>query len=102
LADIIEPSAVDGRTILVGVTRLADDGSYEQEQFVGIASIEDCETHALVRLRCDDGEVRDYPFDTRTLQRAPAGEYRLRSTGQVVRNPDFLMTWMVEGGMSDR
>jgi hypothetical protein len=77
----------------VGITRVADDGSYEQEQFVGIASIEDHQTYALVRLECDDGETLDYPFDARALQRAPAGEYRLRSTGQVVRNPDFLMTW---------
>jgi hypothetical protein len=96
LADLIEPCDVDGRTILVGITRQARDGSHEQEQFVGIAGIEDRETYALVRLRCDDGEMRDYPFDARTLQRAPAGEYRLRSTGQVVRNPDFLMTWIME------
>jgi hypothetical protein len=96
LADLIEPCDIAGRTILVGITRQARDGSYEQEQFVGIAGIEDCKTYALVRLRCDDGEVRDYPFDARTLQRAPAGEYRLRSTGQVVRNPDFLMTWIME------
>jgi hypothetical protein len=95
LADRIEPSEVDGSRVLVGVTQVADDGSYAQEQFVGIAEIEDCGTYALVRLRCDDGEVRDYPFDRRALQRAPAGEYRLRSTGQIVVNPDFLMTWTV-------
>ena len=91
----IEPSEVDGRRILVGITRVAADGSYEQEQFVGTASLEDHQTYALMRLKCDDGEIRDYPFDARSLQRAPAGEYRLRSTGEIVRNPDFLMTWTV-------
>ena len=95
MAERIEPTDIDGRRILVGVTTLADDGSYQQEQFAGTAEFEDCGTYALVRLRCDDGEVRDYPFDTRTLQRAPAGEYRLGSMGQVVRNPDFLMTWRI-------
>jgi len=95
LPDRIEPSELDGRVVLLGITRLVDDGSYEQDQFVGVASIEDQTEYLLVRLSCDDGEVRDYPFDSRALQRAPAGEYRLRSTGQIVRNPDFLMTWTV-------
>jgi hypothetical protein len=91
----IEPSEIDGRVVLLGITRLAEDGSYEQEQFVGLASIEDQQSYALVRISCNDGEVRDYPFDVRALQRAPAGEYRLRSTGEIVKNPDFLMTWTV-------
>ena len=95
MADRIEPSELDGARILVGVTKLADDGSYEQEQFVGTAEIEDRGTHALLRLQCDDGQAREYPFDARALQRAPAGEYRLRGTGEVVRNPDFLMIWTV-------
>ena len=92
---IVEPTDLIGRKILVGITRFAPDGSYEQEQHVGIADIEDGETYALVRIQCGDGELRDYPFDQRALQRAPAGEYRLRSTGEIVRNPDFLMTWTV-------
>ena len=95
LPDLIEPSELEGRTVLVGITRLANDGGSEQEQFVGTATIDDRETYALVQLKCDDGEIRDFPFDARSLQRAPVGEYRLRSTGQIVRNPDFLMTWTV-------
>jgi len=95
LPERIEPSEVEGRVILVGVTRLAKDGSYTQEQFAGLASIEDQQTYALVRIDCDDGQVREYPFDARTLQRAAPGEYRLRSTGKVITNPDFLMTWTV-------
>jgi hypothetical protein len=101
LADRIEPADLEGRKILIGITWELADGGYEQEQFVGVASIEDQATYALVRVRCDDGEVRDYPFDVRTLQRAPAGEYRMRSTGQIVRNPDFLMTWLATKGMSE-
>jgi hypothetical protein len=95
LAEQIEPSEIDGRVILVGLTRYQSDGGYTQEQFVGVADVEDRETYALVRVSCDDGVVRDYPFDARSLKRAPAGEYRLRSTGQVVKDPDFLMTWTV-------
>ncbi|MEA3001451.1 MAG: hypothetical protein QOH81_239 [Sphingomonadales bacterium] len=93
--DLIEPAEVDGSVILLGITCLGADGTPPQEQFVGVGSIEDQQTYALIRIRCDDGEVRDYPFEARSLQRAPPGEYRLRSTGQVVKDPDFLMTWTV-------
>jgi hypothetical protein len=95
LADTIEPGDLQGRRILIGITRVAADGGYAQEQHVGIAGIHDRGTYCLVTIECDDGETREYPFDSRTLQRARPGEYRMRSTGQVVANPDFLMTWVV-------
>ncbi|MDQ8756359.1 hypothetical protein RCO27_08965 [Sphingosinicella sp. LHD-64] len=95
LPERIEPSELEGRVILIGITRLAKDGNYTQEQFAGVASIEDQQAYALVRIDCDDGKVREYPFDVRTLERAAPGEYRLRSTGEVITNPDFLMTWTV-------
>ena len=93
--DPIEPSEIDGTRILVGITSQAQDGTLEYEQFSGTAQIEDQGTYALVRISCSDGEMRDYPFDARSLQRAPAGDYSLKSTGEVVKNPDFLMTWTV-------
>jgi len=83
---------------LVGITHLLDDGSYEQEQFAGKATIRDEEDYCLVEVSCTDGEVRQYPFDRRSLERAPKGEFRLRSTGEVIQNPDFLMTWEVSKG----
>ena len=86
---------LQGRTILVGLTRLLGGDDYEQEQFAGTASISDAEGYCLVTLHCTDGEVRDYPFDARSLQRAQAGEYRLRSTGEIIKDPDFLMTWTI-------
>ena len=95
MADRIEPSQLDGAKVLIGITRQATDGSYEQEQYVGIVQLEDHGEYCLVRVRCSDGEVRDYPFDARSLERALPGEYRLRSTGEVVTDPDFLMSWIV-------
>jgi len=91
----IEPFELRDRKILIGITRVAADGSCSQEQYVGIADVEDRQTYCLVSVACDDGETRDYPFDARSLQRAAPGEYRLRSMGQVVTNPEFLMTWTV-------
>ena len=99
LPEAIEPDDLDGATILVGITRLHADGSCSQEQFAGRATLKHRQDFSLVELQCTDGEQRSYPFDALSLQRAPEGEYRLRSTGEMIENPDFLMTWEVsEGG----
>lgn len=93
----IEPADLEEAIILVGITRMMPDGDYDQEQFSGIASIAlQSNGVNLVRIACDDGQTHEYPFDPRTLERAPPGEYRLRSTGQVIVDPHYLMTWTVE------
>lgn len=92
----IAASDLDGATVLVGITRVAKDGSVSQEQHSGVASIAEHENMTLVELACDDGEVRKYPFDPRSLSVATPGEYRLRDTGRVIVDPHYLMTWEVE------
>jgi hypothetical protein len=42
------------------------------------------------------GETYGLPPDLRSLKPAPAGEYRLRSTHEIVRDPDYLATWVIE------
>ena len=98
---MIEPAELDGAKVLIGVTREHLSGEVSQDQFVGVAQISDEESYCLISITCDDGEVREYPFDARTLAKAPPGEYRLRSTGQVVKNPDYLMTWIVTEGQPE-
>lgn len=41
------------------------------------------------------GDSYVLPPDTRSFSRAPAGDYRLHGTGEIVTNPDFLTTWTV-------
>ena len=87
--------------MLIGITRVSSDGSVEQEQYAGVAKIEDRGTFCLVNVGCSDGEMRRYPFDARAIESANHGDYRLRSTGEIVRDPDFLMTWEVSQGSED-
>jgi hypothetical protein len=94
-AERIEPSELDGAKVLIGITRELQGGGYEQEQYHGTASFEDQGSFGLVIVQCSDGIEREYPFDARSLARAAPGEYHLRSTGEVVTDPDFLMTWIV-------
>jgi hypothetical protein len=79
-----------GRTLLLGVTHTGPDGDFrDQEQLVGTIMVVDLDDGIVVS--CDpDGRQFILPGDPSWVERAPAGEYRLRSTGQVVTNPDYL------------
>jgi len=51
---------------------------------------------ALVREGLATFEEWDWlPPDLRAFQDAPPGEYRLRSTGEVVVDPDFISSWTI-------
>jgi len=41
------------------------------------------------------GEEYNLPPDTRSFRRAGPGEYRLRSTGETVIDPDFTVTFSI-------
>ena len=82
-----------GKTILVGMTYYNKNNEFvEQKQFWGtIISIN--ENNIVIKQK--NGEEFTIPNDKRAIEPANPGEYRLRSTGEVVKNPDFLSTWNV-------
>jgi hypothetical protein len=82
-----------GKHLLVGITYLNHDDSFiEQKQFHGnIVRINEHEGIVL-QLHDSDQEYK-LPPDLNALQAAPKGEYRLRSTGEIVVDPDLLTTW---------
>jgi hypothetical protein len=80
-----------GARVLVGLTVLEHDGSLlEREQFCGVVEIASAEG---VLLRLPNGDTRSLPPAPEAFHKAEAGEYRLRSTGEVVVDPDWLRTW---------
>ena len=82
-----------GKTILIGLTYYTADNEFiEQKQCWGTV-IESDEKRILVRL--NDGKIFSLPPDLRSTKIAPPGEYRLRSTGEIVVNPDYLSTWNI-------
>jgi len=86
-----------GKRVLVGITDLAPDGAViRQRQFHGHAIRADRHGGIAVRLAgARAGEEVLLPPDTRAFRPAASGEYRLRQTGEVVVDPDFLGTWSV-------
>ena len=84
-----------GATVLIGITRLGDDG-YEQEQMFGVIRSANPRNGFEVALAGSrEGQTYWLPPDLRSFSLAAPGEYRLRSTGETVTNPDFTSTWTV-------
>jgi hypothetical protein len=87
-----------GKYVLIGVTDYASDGKtvLSQEQYHG--RIVAADEKVGVKIECEGvwaGKTMNLPPDLRSFQLARPGEYRLRSTGEVVTNPDLVATWSV-------
>lgn len=82
-----------GKVILIGLTYYSHDNELiGQKQYWGTV-IE--ANKKRIRIQQNNGEIFSLPPDLRSTEKAPPGEYRLKSTGEVVMNPDFLTTWIV-------
>ena len=80
-----------GKTLLVGITYYTKNGDLiERKQFYGKVVFADTSGITLLQ---DSGEKLELPPDLSSTKKAPRGEYRLHSTGETVKDPDFLSTW---------
>ena len=74
-----------GKYMIIGITYLNKKGNIiKREQFYGKVIISD-ERRGIVIRREKTGE-----------EKAKPGEYTLKSTGEVIMNPDLLSTWIIE------
>lgn len=90
--------ALPGKCLLVGITYVAEDGSLiEQQQFFGEVQSAHPRKGILLALQGRrTGEQYNLPPDTRSIELAAPGEYRLRSTGEVVVDPDYTVTFSLQ------
>jgi hypothetical protein len=86
-----------GKVLLVGITNVGDDGSVinQQQLFGRVLSTHPQNGILLSLLGQRTGEKFNLPPDTRSINAAGLGEYRLRSTGEVLVNPDYTATFSV-------
>lgn len=83
-----------GKSVLVGITRhSAGDEFIGREQFFGL--IESVDNVKGFCLRTTAGEIEWLPPVLNSFERAEPGEYRLKSTGELVEDPDFISTWVL-------
>jgi hypothetical protein len=87
-----------GKTVLAGITRLASDGTTikSHQQYHG--KIVRADRSAGIVMECEgvwSGKTITLPPMTSNYHPANSGEYRLRSTGEIIKDPDVLTTWSV-------
>jgi hypothetical protein len=94
-------SALVGKYALIGLTFVDhDENIISQVQRHGRIHEADASHGIAIRLVAHgqhwDGEMYRLPPDLSAFVDAPPGEYRLRSTGEVVVNPDVTASWTIK------
>ena len=85
-------SELIGRTLLVGIEYFDSDGRADRQiQFAGIVVA----MEPRVTIEHGTEEPFTLPAATEAFYVATPGTYHLRSTGDVVVDPDFVTTWAV-------
>ncbi|SRR6266480_5059619 len=86
-----------GKYVLIGLTYCDhNDKLIEQKQIHGMIIKADAKDGFAVKLEGQKaGEIYWLPPDPRAFQDARPGEYRLRSTGEIVVDPDFVSNWTI-------
>jgi hypothetical protein len=92
--DLARARAILGKTVLMALRYVNEEGSLiERKQLYGVIIKADEREGVDVRLSGSRaGEVFKLPPDTRSFEDARAGKYTLKSTGEVVENPDLILT----------
>jgi hypothetical protein len=96
--DVQIASQLIGKRVLIGLTYVETGQDDRHEQKHGV--VKDV-SEGGVTVRLSDGGTYSLPPDLRPWKSAPPGEYRLRSTGEVVVDPDFIANWRVTPGQTD-
>jgi hypothetical protein len=90
------PNNYVGKRVIIGITFLDAEGALiERFQMHGrISRVCDTEGVAITR---PDGGIYVVPPNLRNFAPARPGEYRLRSDGRVVHDPDYLTSFTMQG-----
>lgn len=84
-----------GKTVLVGLT-FESPGSAEHHQFYGKVTSAEERGGILVEMLGDRaGETYNLPPHLDAFRAAASGQYRLRSTGEVIEDPDYTAVWVI-------
>ena len=84
------------KRIIVAYTYMKPNGTIDrQEQHQGIVTVADSRSGIVVREH-STAKMLVLPPDLRSIRPAQKGTYQLRSSGEVVNNPDYLSDWIIE------
>lgn len=91
-----------GKYILIGITYEDHTGAVlRQEQLHGVITSATRNGISITLRGTRDGETWNMPPSLDSIRQASPGTYTLRSTKEVVENPDLLATWLVTSPAPD-
>jgi hypothetical protein len=96
--DQSEADELIGKVAIVGVTNSASDGTTVKSQAQYHGKIVRADRNSGIVVECEgvwSGKTMTLPPHTGAFRPAAPGEYRLRSTGEIIKNPDVLTTWSI-------
>ena len=83
-----------GKVILIGITKMKHNEVVELIQYHG--TIVFARENDKICIKQDDGTLRSIPPLLTNITNAKPGEYREKSTGKIITNPDFISTWIID------
>jgi hypothetical protein len=89
------PYSLVGKTVLIGITRVDhDDELIEKTEKVGrIVSVDPVDG---IKVDVGEAELFTLPPNPDDFHDARPGVYRLRSTGEEVKDPDLTTVWTIK------
>lgn len=87
---VVDEKQLIGKTILVGISKLREGSVVETLQLYGKISTA---TKEQFIIQLSSGKSFQLPPHYLNVTAATPGEYKLRTTGEIVINPDFIATW---------
>ena len=95
--DAEKAAALLGRRVLIGLTYIDSDGERLEQMYGIVASADPGEGIAINLEGVNQGTVYRLPPHIDAFRPASAGEYKLASTQEVVTDPDYVTTWVING-----
>lgn len=94
--DTVLAATIVGKTILVGLTYLAQDGKLLSRQQLHGKIKSASPAGILIELAgASAGETLNMPPALEVIRKADPGIYSLKETGEQVENPDYICTWTI-------
>jgi hypothetical protein len=89
-----------GKTFLIGLTFTDREGKII-EQYQTHGTVSKLTVDGFFKIIREDKSVFTIPYDKETIKAAKEGEYREKNTGEIIKNPDYIMTWEIKTTQND-
>jgi len=89
-----------GKLFLIGLTFVDKNGKII-ERYQTHGTVKRLTNDGIFKIRRDDHSIFQIPYDKNTIRLAKDGQYREKTSGEIVDHPDFIMTWEITADQPD-